>query len=114
MPHKSPALYLHGSRGVGKTFLLRKIFEKKEGLPTGYVDFCYGDFVKTVKFFVLDFDRNACDEAEDYANDFKERKELFALSRLVYVNFAKQSKLEWKDFLLKAVVPLIRNGFNSP
>ena len=108
-PSKSPALYFHGSPGLGKTFLLRKIFEKKEGFPDDYVD-----FVDTLKFFVLDFNRNACEEAENYANDFKERNELFALSRLVYVNFAKQSKLEWKDFLLKAVVPLIRNGFNSP
>ena len=108
MASKSPALYFHGSPGLGKTFLLRKIFEKKEGLPDDYVD-----FVKTVKFFVLDFNRNACEEAKDYANDFKERKELFALSRLVYVNFAMQSQLTWKDFLREAVVPLIRNGFGS-
>ena len=108
MPSRNPALFFHGSPGLGKTFLLRKIFEKKEGFPDDYVD-----FVDTVKFFVLDFNRNACDEAENYANDFADREELFALSRLVYVNFAIQSQLTWKDFLREAVVPLIRNRFGN-
>ena len=67
MPSRNPALFFHGSPGLGKTFLLRKIFEKKEGLPDDYVD-----FVDTVKFFVLDFNRNACDEASLFKDDFKE------------------------------------------
>ena len=104
---KFEALYLHGSPGLGKTYLLRKIFSKQD-YPIGYAE-----AVKAVKFLALDFGRNACGKAKNYKKYFVERPNLLALSRLFYVNFAVQSELEWVDFLGEAVVPIIQAGLAS-
>ena len=106
---KSPALYFHGSPGLGKTYLLRELFSKKNGdFPSESAK-----AVKALKFLVLDFNRSACRQAKIFKNDFKECPNLFALSRLFYVTFAAQSKLTWIQFLRKAVVPLIRAGLTD-
>ena len=106
---KCPAFYFHGSPGLGKTYLLRELFCKRDG------DFAsnHAQVVKDLKFFVLDFNRNACLEAVAYKDDFRGLWNLFALSRLYYVNFAVQSVVQWVHFLRDAVVPLIRAGFTS-
>ena len=98
------ALYFHGSPGLGKTYLLRKIFSKQD-FPSEDAE-----RVEAVKFLVLDFNRNACSDADGFKEIFKNRPRLFALSRLYYVNFAVQSKLEWTEFLEMTVVPLIVAG----
>jgi hypothetical protein len=105
---KRTALYFHGSPGLGKTYLLRKLFSKQD-YPREYAE-----EVKEVKFLVLDFNRNACSDAIDFKKYFTDRPNLFALSRLYYVNFAVQSELEWSDFLEIVVVPLIRNKLAAP
>lgn len=106
---KCPAFYFHGSPGLGKTYLLRELFCKRDG------DFAsnHAQVVKDLKMFVLDFNRNACLEAVAYKDDFRGLWNLFALSRLYYVNFAVQSVVQWVHFLRDAVVPLIRAGFTS-
>ena len=98
------ALYFHGSPGLGETYLLRKIFSKQD-FPSEDAE-----RVEAVKFLVLDFNRNACSDADGFKEYFKNRPRLFALSRLYYVNFAVQSKLEWTEFLEMNVVPLIVAG----
>ena len=66
-----------------------------------------------MKFLVLDFGRDACDEALRYKDDFKDCPGLFALSRLYYVSFAVQTEVTWLDFLRGTVVPLIRAKNNA-
>ena len=100
-PTKPLVLYFHGSPGLGKTYLLRKLFSK-EGFPSEWTE------VKEVKFLVLDFGLDGCRQASIYKEDFKEHPDLFALSRLYYVTFAVQSKVTWRQFLKNTVVPLIR------
>jgi hypothetical protein len=83
---KSEVLYFHGSPGLGKTYLLRELFSKEVG------DYPH-EFeaeVKALKILVLDFNRSACIEGKVFKNDLKEHANLFALSRLFYVNFAKK------------------------
>jgi hypothetical protein len=104
---KQTALYFQASPGLGKTYLLRKIF-LKQCVPEELKE-----DVQQTKFLALDFNRNACDDAMDFKDDFEKHSNLFALSRLYYVNFAVQSRLNWIRFLRKAVVPLIRSGFSD-
>ena len=89
------------SPGLGKTYLLRKIFSKQD-FPSEYAE-----AVKAVKFLVLEFNRDACIDAKDFKEYFRSRPKLFALSRLFFVNFSVQSRLTWTRFLRKTVVPLI-------
>ena len=65
---------------------------------------------KEVDFLVLDFGRGACTETcsresrlliKNYAN-------LFAMSRLFWVNFADQNNLTWGIFFDTVVIPMIR------
>ena len=105
---KSEVLYFHGSPGLGKTYLLRELFSKK-----------VGDYpleseaeVKALKILVLDFNRSACIEGKVYKKDLEEHANLFALSRLFYVTFAKQDIITWDGFL-RAVIELIRKKFSD-
>ena len=102
--NKQEALYFHGSPGLGKTYLVRRIFSKTD-FPCGY-----GRAVEAIKFLALDFNRSACNDACRFKEDLKNNPNLFALARLFYVNFAVQKKLKWDVFLEEAVVPLIRYG----
>ena len=79
------ALYFHGSPGLGKTYLLRKIFSKQD-FPSEDAE-----RVEAVKFLVLDFNRDACSDAKEFKEYSENESRLFALSRLYYVNFAVQS-----------------------
>lgn len=106
---KQTALFFQASPGLGKTYLLRKIF-LKQCVPEELKE-----DVQKMKFLALDFNRNACDDAMDFKDDFEKHPNIFALSRLYYVNFAVQSELlEWSDFLADVVVPLIRIGLAGP
>ena len=99
-------LCFHGSPGLGKTYLLRKIFAKQD-FPSEYAK-----EVEAVKFLVLDFGRNAYNEALNLVDYFKIYPRLLALSRMYYVNFAVQSELTWTGFLEDAVVPLTLAGLD--
>ena len=99
-------LYFHGSPGLGKTYLLRTLFSKQD-FPSEHAK-----EVEAVKFLVLDFGRNACNEALNLLEYFVERPNLLALSRMYYVNFAVQSELTWTGFLEDAVVLLILAGLD--
>jgi hypothetical protein len=105
---KSEVLYFHGSPGLGKTYLLRELFSKKVG---DYPHELEAE-VKALKILVLDFNRSACIEAKVFKDDLNEHANLFALSRLFYVTFAKQDILAWDSFL-RAVIALIRKGYSD-
>ena len=105
---KSEILYFHGSPGLGKTYLLREIFSKK----VGDYPHEFAAEMKALKVLVLDFNRFACSEAEVFKDYFNEHANLFALSRLFYVAFARQNVLAWDSFL-RAVAELIRKGHSD-
>ena len=100
-PTKPEVLYLHDSPGLGKTYLLRTLF-LLEGVSSEVTR-----QAEAVKFLVLDFGMDGCNQALKFKDDFEEYPGLFALSRLYYVTFAVQSELTWLRFIPDAVVPLI-------
>ena len=103
---RNEVLYFHGSPGLGKTHLLREIFSKKDGdYPLELKD-----KVTALRILVLDFNRSACIDACAFREYLHGHENLFALSRLYYVTFARQDNLSWEDFLAVAVVSLIRSG----
>ena len=55
-----------------------------------------------MKFLVFDLNRDACNDALSFKEDFMSHADLFALSRLYCVTFAVQSELTWIDFLERA------------
>ena len=103
---KNEVLFFHGSPGLGKTYLLRELFSKKD---TDY-PLENATEVQELKILVLDFNRSACIEAKVFKSDLISNPSLFALSRLYYVTFAIQAELSWEDFLQLVVVTLIRKG----
>ena len=68
------------------------------------------DKATALRILVLDFNRSACLQARSFKEYLQGHENLFALSRLYYVTFARQDKLAWADFLATAVLPLIRSG----
>ena len=109
---KCEVLCLHGSPGIGKTYVLQQLYSKKDNdipehlKPQG----------KLVKFLALDLSRNACSEINcpSFMEVIDNHPNLFAMSRLFWVNFADQNKLTWRNFFEMVVVRLIRANLSAP
>lgn len=53
--NKREACFVHASPGMGKTYLLRELYKKKEDSP-----YELSDHLSSADFLVFDFNRNAC------------------------------------------------------
>ena len=102
---KKGVLYFHGSPGIGKTYILRELYSRKvNDIPMD----CMSQAEK-VNFLVLEFNRGACTEIcnEDTKLLIRKHPNLFAMSRLFWVNFADQDNLNWGTFIELVLIPMI-------
>ena len=108
---KKGVLYFHGSPGIGKTYILRELYSRKiDDIPIDYKSEAEG-----VNFLVLDFNRGACTEicSRESRSLIMDNPNLFAMSRLFWINFAHQKNLTWGTFIEMVVIPMIRAKFST-
>ena len=109
---KCEVLCFHGSPGMGKTYALSQLYSKKDDDIPEHLK-RQGE---NVKFLVFDLNRGACSEinSPDFRSVIINSPNLFAMSRLFWVNFADQENLTWSNFFEMVVVRLIRAQLSAP
>ena len=102
---KCEVLCFHGSPGIGKTYALSQLYSKKDDdIPQDLKQ-----KVESLKTLALDLSRGACSGINglSFRSVIINCPNLFAMSRLFWVNFADQENLTWRSFFEMVVISLI-------
>lgn len=99
-------LYIHGSPGMGKTFLLRELLKRNiDDIPHHL-----HRQAQVTEFFALHFARLPTSHPEE---SFKSHPRLFIVARIFYLQFTNQELLGWRYFVENYLIRAIDNNYSE-
>ena len=106
---KSSLHYIHGSPGMGKTFMFRQLMKfNKNDIPEAIQG-----FANSVIFYVVDFNRSCCNEINKDLVKKLIYNDFIPLARMFYVEFAEQSELDWSLFINIRTGSILHQGIGN-
>jgi hypothetical protein len=100
-------LFIHGSPGMGKTFILRELLKKNiNDIPHHLYS-----HAQTTNFFVFTFDQDSC--LLDLRNSLRGNSRLFVIARIFWIEFANQVFLGWRSFVENYVLCALNNNYGE-